>query len=160
MGRHGTGCHPHARVVTEHHATKAYWGSGGTATRILELGTRWRWVVSFTPRPLYPQGKRPWYPLDGRLGGPQNQCTIFICLRTTPLLTMEIKLCIIRPRYWTAVGCEHYAPAAFNSRAGRGDFVQHPVWGRPWTSLHRYKDVAFWCDILSHLQYLLEYCRH
>jgi hypothetical protein len=24
-------------------------------------------VVSFTPRPLYPQGKSPWYPLDRRL---------------------------------------------------------------------------------------------
>jgi len=29
-------------------------------------------VVSFTPRPLYPQGKSPWYPLDRRLGGPQS----------------------------------------------------------------------------------------
>jgi hypothetical protein len=31
------------------------------------------WVVSFTPRPLYHQRKRPWYPLDRRLGGPQSQ---------------------------------------------------------------------------------------
>jgi hypothetical protein len=30
-------------------------------------------VVSFTPQPLYPQGKIPWYPLDGRLGGPQSR---------------------------------------------------------------------------------------
>jgi hypothetical protein len=30
-------------------------------------------VVSFTPRPLYHQGKRPWYPLDRRLGGPQSR---------------------------------------------------------------------------------------
>jgi hypothetical protein len=29
-------------------------------------------VFSFTPRPLYPQGKSPWYPLDRRLGGPQS----------------------------------------------------------------------------------------
>jgi hypothetical protein len=28
-------------------------------------------MVSFTPRPLYPQGKSPWYPLDRRLGGPR-----------------------------------------------------------------------------------------
>jgi hypothetical protein len=28
----------------------------------------WRWVVTFTPRPLYPR-----YILDRRLGGPQNQ---------------------------------------------------------------------------------------
>jgi hypothetical protein len=33
----------------------------------LNLGTRWRWVVSFTPLPLYPQGKRPRYPLDSVL---------------------------------------------------------------------------------------------
>jgi hypothetical protein len=30
-------------------------------------------VVSFTPWPLYSQGKSPWYPLDRRLGGPQSQ---------------------------------------------------------------------------------------
>jgi hypothetical protein len=28
--------------LTEHHATKAYWGSGGIAPLILDLGTRWR----------------------------------------------------------------------------------------------------------------------
>jgi len=27
-------------------------------------------VVSFTPWPLCPQGKSPWYPLDRRLVGP------------------------------------------------------------------------------------------
>jgi hypothetical protein len=48
-------------------------GVGGIAPRILDLGTRWRWVVSFTPRPLYPRGKSPWYPLDRRLGGPQSR---------------------------------------------------------------------------------------
>jgi len=36
-----------------------------------DLGTRCRWVVSFTPWLLYPQGKSPWYPFD-RLGGPQS----------------------------------------------------------------------------------------
>jgi len=29
-------------------------------------------VVSFTPRPFYPQGKSPWYSLHRRLGGPQS----------------------------------------------------------------------------------------
>jgi hypothetical protein len=43
-------------------------GEWRLAPRILDLGTRWRWVVSFMPWPLYPQGKRPRYPLDGRLG--------------------------------------------------------------------------------------------
>jgi hypothetical protein len=29
-------------TLTEHHAMKAYWGSGGMTTRIVDLGTRWR----------------------------------------------------------------------------------------------------------------------
>jgi len=49
-----------------------YWGSGGIAPCILDLGSRWRWVVSFTLRLLYPQGKSPWYPLVRRLGGPPS----------------------------------------------------------------------------------------
>jgi len=32
-------------------------GTGGTTTRILQLGTRWSWVVYFTFRSLYPQEK-------------------------------------------------------------------------------------------------------
>jgi hypothetical protein len=52
---------------------KAYWGSGGVAPRIINLNTRWKWMVSFTPRPLCTQGKSPWYPLDRRLGGPQSR---------------------------------------------------------------------------------------
>jgi hypothetical protein len=49
------------------------WWSGGIAPRILKLGTLWRWMVSFTPRPLYPQRNCTWYPLDRRLGGPQSR---------------------------------------------------------------------------------------
>jgi hypothetical protein len=51
---------------------KAYWGSG-YIVRILDLGTRWKWVVSFTSWPFYPQGKSPWYPLDRSPGGPQSR---------------------------------------------------------------------------------------
>jgi hypothetical protein len=28
--------------LTKHHAMKTYWGSGGIASRIIDLGTRWR----------------------------------------------------------------------------------------------------------------------
>jgi len=54
--------------LTKHHSTKMYWGWRYSSTH------SWlrRWVVSFTPRPLYPQGKSPWYPLDRRLGDPQS----------------------------------------------------------------------------------------
>jgi len=30
--------------LTEHHTMKAYWGSRGIASCILDLGTRWRWM--------------------------------------------------------------------------------------------------------------------
>jgi hypothetical protein len=49
------------------------WGSGCIDPRILDLGTSWRWVVSFTHRPLYLRGKSPLYPLDRRLDGPQSR---------------------------------------------------------------------------------------
>jgi hypothetical protein len=52
---------------------KAYWGSGGIVPCIIDHGTRRRRVVSFTPRPLYPYEKGPWYPLDRRLGGLQTR---------------------------------------------------------------------------------------
>jgi hypothetical protein len=59
--------------LTKHHAMKAYWGSGGIAPLILHLGTRGRWVVSFTPLPLHPRRKNLRYPLHRRVGGPQSR---------------------------------------------------------------------------------------
>jgi hypothetical protein len=43
------------------------------SSTILDLGTRRTWVVSFTPRPLYPGGNRPRHRPDRRLGGPQSR---------------------------------------------------------------------------------------
>jgi hypothetical protein len=54
-----------SRLVTRH---EDVCGSGGTVLHILKLGTRWKRVVSFTPRPLNPQ-----YLLDNGLGGPQSR---------------------------------------------------------------------------------------
>jgi hypothetical protein len=51
---------------------KTYWGSGGIAPRIINLDNS-TGAVSFTHRPLYPQGKSRWYPLDRKLGGPQSR---------------------------------------------------------------------------------------
>jgi len=50
---------------------KTYWGSGGVAPHI-NLGTRWKWLVSFMSQPLYSQGKNSKYPLDRRLDWPQT----------------------------------------------------------------------------------------
>jgi hypothetical protein len=39
----------------------------------LDRGTSWRWVVSFTRRPLYTWGNSPRYPLDRRLAEFQSR---------------------------------------------------------------------------------------
>jgi hypothetical protein len=43
------------------------------SSTILDLGTRGRWVVNFTPLPLYLRGRRSRYLFDMRLGGLQGR---------------------------------------------------------------------------------------
>jgi len=43
------------------------------APRILNLGIRWSWVVSFTSPRLYSPGESTLYHLDRRLGGSQRR---------------------------------------------------------------------------------------
>jgi len=43
----------------KHHTMMTYWGSVCIAPSILNLGTRWSWMVSFTPRPFYPWETAP-----------------------------------------------------------------------------------------------------
>jgi hypothetical protein len=83
-------------LLTDHHAMKAYWGSGGIAPHILDLSTRWRSVVSFTPWPLYMQRKSPWHPLARRLGGPLSWYGHGDEKNSQPLL--RLKPPIIQPR--------------------------------------------------------------
>jgi hypothetical protein len=45
--------------LNKHHSVKAYLGSESTAPRILDLGTRWRCLVSFTPCRLTPRKRAP-----------------------------------------------------------------------------------------------------
>jgi hypothetical protein len=52
---------------------KAYWGMELQLHAFFGFVTRWRYIVTFTPQPLYPHGKSPSYPLDRRLGGPQSR---------------------------------------------------------------------------------------
>jgi len=51
------------------------WRSGGTgvASRILNLDTKWRWIVSFAPPPLYPRGKISRCHFGRRLCGSQSR---------------------------------------------------------------------------------------
>jgi len=50
------------------------WGSRGVVPRILNLGYRWMWVVSFTFLLIYRQGKILRNTLVRKLGGPQIRC--------------------------------------------------------------------------------------
>jgi hypothetical protein len=50
--------------LIKHHNMKSFWGSGDTAPRTFNRGTRWKWVVRFTLRQLYPWGKE----VDPRAG--------------------------------------------------------------------------------------------
>lgn len=47
------------------------WGSAGLAPRILNQGTRWCWVISFTVWPLYSREKSLRYTYNRRLVGSQ-----------------------------------------------------------------------------------------
>jgi len=49
------------------HTVEAYSGNEDIASLILNLGPIWSLVVSFTPWPLYPEGKSHEYPLNSRL---------------------------------------------------------------------------------------------
>jgi hypothetical protein len=42
--------------------------NGGMAPRIVNLCTRYRWTISFTPQPLYLEIKSPSYSLDNETG--------------------------------------------------------------------------------------------
>jgi hypothetical protein len=48
-------------------------GSGCIDPCFPDLGTIWKWVVSFTPLPPYSRGKSPRYALNRRLGWPQRR---------------------------------------------------------------------------------------
>jgi hypothetical protein len=69
--------------------------SGYIDPHVVNLGTRWRWVVSFTPRPLYARGTSLRYLSGRRLGGPQSRSGRSVDEKNVlPLLEIEpIFLC-------------------------------------------------------------------
>lgn len=52
--------------------------SGGVAPPILQLGTRWRWVIDLMEQLPYPWGNDPQQVRSRRLGGPHSQCRNFV----------------------------------------------------------------------------------
>jgi len=77
---------------------KAYCESGGIAPRILHLGTTGRWVVSFTPQPLYRHGEAPGTHLIRGWVGPLAQ------RYTTVLSRLRSSFCTVFYRFYIGVG--------------------------------------------------------
>jgi hypothetical protein len=65
------------RALNKARRHKRIWENGSVPQCIPNLGTKWRWVVSFTPRPLHPRGKGPYCSLVRRLGSPPSRCGSF-----------------------------------------------------------------------------------
>lgn len=61
------------RTFTPVYLFEKYKWSDNVAQSILNLDTRWRRMVNFTPRPVYPQGRSLRYSLNRWLDGIQNQ---------------------------------------------------------------------------------------
>jgi len=58
--------------LTKYHAMKTYYRNKSTVLRI-NLDTRWRWVITFMPRPPYSRSKDPQYHMDRRMGEPDSR---------------------------------------------------------------------------------------
>jgi hypothetical protein len=56
-------------------------GSWYIDPHFLHVGTSWRWVVSFTPRPPYTKGSCPRCPLGTSFAGPQSRCQQCVDMR-------------------------------------------------------------------------------
>jgi len=73
------------RSLIKLHAVNTYWGSGVITPSILNLGTKWTEVVSFTP-----WGKGPRYRVDRRPDGTQSRsgCRELIPGHPAPMYTI------------------------------------------------------------------------
>jgi hypothetical protein len=67
------------------------WRNGVTGLRIRKHGTGWRWVVSFTPRPLHSRGNGLWYPLS------RSWVSINVGLDTVPCRDSNRNSSVVQP---------------------------------------------------------------
>jgi hypothetical protein len=78
-------------LTNKHYAMKTYGGSRFIDRSFLDLGTSWRWVVSFTPRPLNPQGKAPSAHWIGGWVGPRACLDAVERRKFLPLPELELR---------------------------------------------------------------------
>jgi hypothetical protein len=105
--------------LTMHHPMKTYWRSEVIVPRILDLCTRWRWVVNFTPLPLYLQGKNPWYPLE-RI----HSNIIFPSMSRSSKWSLPFRFCNLN------IACiSHLSHACYMPRSSHPPWLEHPnIW--------------------------------
>jgi hypothetical protein len=58
----------------------------------LALGTSSRWMVNFTPRPLYSWGKSPHCPMDRMLGVPQGRSGLYAEIKSVDITGTRTKI--------------------------------------------------------------------
>jgi hypothetical protein len=76
----------------------------------LDLGTSWRWVVSFMPQLLYARGKSPRYPLDRRLGKPHSWSGWRGEENSLPYQDLNCDLTVVQPVASRYTNCAILAP--------------------------------------------------
>jgi hypothetical protein len=129
------------------------------SSNVLDLGSRCRWVVSFTTRPLYPWGYRSRYPLDKRLGGPR----LWTLWRRQKLCHAGNRTRAVKPvtprayqhaRRRTNSLDLYSGDTLFESRLGHGIWwrmfivtLRGPSRRMPWYYLYQAKEISF--QILS-----------
>jgi hypothetical protein len=67
--------------------------TGDTAPLVLNFGTGWRWVVCFTPRPLYPRGRVSGHQWKGNWTDPRAVWTFRRKLYRLPVSESQFLLC-------------------------------------------------------------------
>lgn len=99
--------------LNKHHPHEDISGSGDTLPLFLNLGAVYRWVVSFTPWPLYPQIKRSLQPLNRTPVG---------CLATLDTLENRNISCFCRWFNRDLLAAEAF-PSHYTNRP-----IQLPLW--------------------------------
>jgi hypothetical protein len=107
------------------------WVCGCIDPHFLDLGTSWRWVVSFTPRPLYPRGKSLRYPLDWRLG--RNYCIAHLSYKNISKLDTPCQCTThkaVKPFYKMTGRFKSQQPRQYERKFQVNWLLGHPALGK------------------------------
>jgi hypothetical protein len=101
-------------------------------------------VVSFTHRPLYSQGKSPWYSLDRRLGGPQSRSGRGDEEKNSqPLVGLELPIIQHVTKRYTAELCRPYHCYA--------EGAKYDKQRKKYSSWYCFSDMILYEFLLSHI---------